>query len=70
MGSREKFILRRLLMISHLAHRSCDVVVGLIELMPGDPAAVIAGSSATEVEIADIRTEMGPDEPLADRYVD
>lgn len=43
---------------------------GLIELMPGDPAAVIAGSFASEEEIADIRAELGLDDPLAARYVD
>ena len=37
--------------------------------MPGDPAFVIAGNGASEEEIARIRTDLGLDQPLVDRYL-
>lgn len=69
-GLRERFILRRLLMIPISLIVLVTLSFGLISLMPGDPAAVIAGSFASEEEIADIRTQLGLDDPLVDRYVD
>ena len=37
------------------------IVFTLIRLVPGDPAAVIAGNMATNEDIARIRTELGLD---------
>ena len=36
----------------------------LLHLIPGDPAVVIAGLSATPEEVAQIRTDLGLDQPL------
>jgi peptide/nickel transport system permease protein len=36
----------------------------ILRLTPGDPAAVIAGNSATLEDIANIRKSLGLDEPL------
>ncbi|QHI98499.1 ABC transporter permease subunit [Xylophilus rhododendri] len=43
------------------------IVIGfvLIQVAPADPAAVRAGASGTAEEIAEIRTEMGLDRPVA-----
>lgn len=41
----------------------------LIEIMPGDPAFVIAGTGATEEEVAKIRSDLGLDRAFWDRYL-
>jgi peptide/nickel transport system permease protein len=40
------------------------ITFGMIHLIPGDPAAAIAGMSATQEQIANIRRDLGLDEPL------
>ncbi|HVY14040.1 MAG TPA: ABC transporter permease [Rhodopila sp.] len=40
------------------------ITFGMIHLIPGDPAAAIAGLSATPEQIANIRHNLGLDEPL------
>ena len=40
------------------------ITFGLMRLIPGDPAVVIAGVSATPADVAQIRTELGLDQPL------
>jgi peptide/nickel transport system permease protein len=41
----------------------------MLELIPGDPAAVILGPDGTPEQYAQLRDEMGLDEPVFDRYV-
>jgi peptide/nickel transport system permease protein len=41
----------------------------LAELLPGDPAAIALGETATEESVAAMRHEMGLDRPIAERYV-
>jgi peptide/nickel transport system permease protein len=40
------------------------ITFGMIHLIPGDPAAAIAGMSATSEQIANIRRDLGLDQPL------
>jgi peptide/nickel transport system permease protein len=40
----------------------------MLRLTPGDPAAVIAGNSATSEDIAQIRTQLGLDKPIATQF--
>jgi peptide/nickel transport system permease protein len=40
------------------------ITFGMIHLIPGDPAAAIAGMSATQEQIANIRRDLGLDQPL------
>jgi peptide/nickel transport system permease protein len=44
------------------------VVFGLVQLLPGDPARVIAGVLASQAEVDRIRTQMGLDEPVPVQY--
>jgi peptide/nickel transport system permease protein len=46
------------------------VIFGLLQLVPGDPAAVIAGEYATAERIAEIRHLLGLDQPLWKQYLD
>lgn len=41
----------------------------LVSIMPGDPALAILGSTASEAEVKAVRTELGLDRPLPERYV-
>jgi peptide/nickel transport system permease protein len=41
----------------------------MLELIPGDPAAVILGPDGTPEQYAQLRDEMGLDEPVLERYV-
>jgi peptide/nickel transport system permease protein len=42
----------------------------MLELVPGDPAAAIAGPNATPEQYQEIRDELGLDDPLVTRYLD
>lgn len=66
-------------MLSHLGHRllmSVPVLLGvlllgflLLQLVPGDVARVIAGPMATEEVIAQIRSDLGLERPLAVQFL-
>jgi len=45
------------------------ITFAMIHLIPGDPAAAIAGLSATPDQIAHIRHDLGLDQPLATQFV-
>jgi peptide/nickel transport system permease protein len=45
------------------------ITFAMIHLIPGDPAAAIAGLSATPEQIAHIRHDLGLDQPLATQFV-
>jgi peptide/nickel transport system permease protein len=66
-------------MISILIRRIASLIVTLLvvslliftvmNLLPGDPAAIMLGTSATPETLAALRTQMGLDEPLVVRYL-
>ncbi|GAA4556525.1 ABC transporter permease [Pseudonocardia xishanensis] len=41
----------------------------LLQLVPGDPAELVAGDSATPARVAEIRTQLGLDRPLVTQYL-
>jgi peptide/nickel transport system permease protein len=45
------------------------VVFVVLELLPGDPAAVILGTGAREDTLAALRAQLGLDQPALERYV-
>lgn len=45
------------------------LIFALIRLVPGDPAAALAGSSGTPAAIAQIRDQLGLDKPLLTQYL-
>ncbi|MBK7469576.1 MAG: ABC transporter permease [Betaproteobacteria bacterium] len=59
-----QFLIRRLLAVIPVLFVVAVVVFLILRLTPGDPAAVIAGNSATLEDIANIRKSLGLDEPL------
>jgi peptide/nickel transport system permease protein len=66
-------------MLMYLCRRIASVipVVGIVgvlvflmlRLAPGDPAAVIAGNSASDQDIAEIRTQLGLDRPIVGQFL-
>ena len=63
-----QFLIRRLLAVIPVLFVVAVVVFLILRLTPGDPAAVIAGNSATLEDIANIRKQLGLDEPLLTQF--
>jgi len=64
------YILRRLVMLVPVLLIVGTIVFALVHLTPGDPAAVMAGQSATPEQIEQIRKQLGLDRPLMEQFVD
>jgi peptide/nickel transport system permease protein len=58
------FITRRLLATIPVMGMVALVVFAILRLTPGDPAAIIAGDSATPEQLQQIRQNMGLDKPI------
>lgn len=63
-----QFLIRRLLAVIPVLFVVAVVVFLILRLTPGDPAAVIAGNSATLEDIANIRRQLGLEEPLLAQF--
>src|SRR5712692_9436450 len=64
-----RYILRRLVMgIPVLFGVSIGVFL-MLQFVPGDPATVLAGDTASPQAIEQIRVELGLDQPLPIQYV-
>jgi len=58
------FILRRVLAVIPVLLIVAMLVFGLLRMVPGDPAAVIAGDAATNEQVRDIRERLGLEKPI------
>jgi peptide/nickel transport system permease protein len=63
------FVLRRLLLTIPVLLGVLFVVMLTMELIPGDPVALMLGDAATKETIARFREHLGLDRPLAVRYL-
>src|SRR5438105_15729117 len=63
-----RYILRRLLQSIPVIFFSTFLVFGVIHLIPGDAAAVLAGPNASAEALTAIRKDMGLDQPLLVQY--
>ncbi|HRY23801.1 MAG: ABC transporter permease [Geminicoccaceae bacterium] len=63
------WILRRLLTLLLTLLAATVVVFVVLELLPGDPAAVILGTGAREDTLAALRAQLGLDRPPLERYL-
>jgi peptide/nickel transport system permease protein len=63
------FILRRLLATIPVMLVVAIVVFLLLRLSPGDPAAIIAGDNATDLDIERVRATLGLDKPLVTQFL-
>lgn len=64
-----QYIVRRLLQMIPITLGILTLVFSLIHLIPGDPAAAIAGEGARPQDIQEVRKSLGLDEPLWKQYV-
>ena len=62
------FLIRRLLSLVPVLLVVAVVVFMLLRWVPGDPAAVIAGESATADQVAALRQRMGLDQPVTTQF--
>src|SRR5246127_74000 len=63
------YVVRRILATIPVMAVVALFVFALLHLSPGDPAAIIAGDTATADDIARIRQKLGLDEPLFIQFV-
>src|ERR1700749_3822812 len=63
------FILRRLLATVPVMLVVAIVVFLLLHLSPGDPAAIIAGDNATDLDVERVRATLGLDKPLVTQFL-
>src|ERR1700756_5731080 len=63
------FIAHRLLSAVPVLATVAVVVFLMLRLTPGDPAAVIAGDTASREQVAEIRSKLGLDRPIAEQFV-
>lgn len=63
-----RYLLRRVLTLIPTMLLATFVVFGLLQLVPGDPALVIAGEYATEERVAEIRDQLGLNDSLLTQY--
>jgi peptide/nickel transport system permease protein len=63
------YIARRLLLLVPVLLGVSLTSFGLLQLVPGDPAIILAGQEATEDTLAQIRHEYGLDRPRAVQYL-
>ena len=64
-----QYIIRRLLQMIPITLGILTLVFSLIHLIPGDPAAAVAGEGARPEDIAQVRATLGLDQPLWKQYV-
>ena len=68
-----EFIVRRLLVALPVLLLVSLIAASIMQLVPGDPATLIAGQNASDIEIANVREQLGLNRPfiarLADWYV-
>ncbi|AQU80884.1 MULTISPECIES: nickel ABC transporter permease [Planococcus] len=64
------FILRRLFQTIPVIFGVTIVVFIIMQLVPGDPAVLLAGEGATQETIQALRTQLGLNQPLYAQYID
>lgn len=62
-----EFIVRRLAVALPVLLLVSLISASIMELVPGDPAALIAGQSASDVDVAKVREQLGLNRPFAVR---
>lgn len=63
-----RYILKRLLLMIPVILGISLLVFAMLELSPGDPAQIILGMKATPEALAELRSQMGLDQPFWTRY--
>lgn len=64
-----RYFLHRVLLAMPVLLGVATLVFSLIHLVPGDPAQAMLGDGAAPTDIAELRTNLGLDQPLLTQYV-
>lgn len=64
-----RFLVRRLLFAAFVVWGAVSVIFVIVRLIPGDPASMMLGPSATAEQVAALRERLGLDEPLIVQYL-
>ena len=64
-----RYILKRIALMLLLLIGMSFIVFGSMYIAPGDPAAMVAGPSATEADVENIRISLGLDKPVLVQYL-
>ena len=62
------YFVRRLLQVVPVLLGVTVIVFGMVHLIPGDPAQILAGTNATIEDIQSIRQKLSLDKPLMEQY--
>ena len=65
-----RFLTRRLLLLSLVLALVSVVIFGVVQVLPGDVATMILGTSSTPEDLAALREKLGLTRPAALRYLD
>lgn len=65
-----EYVVRRLLLAGATMMAASFLIFLVVRMTPGDPAKTLAGLEASEAQIAEIREDLGLDQPLVAQYVD
>ena len=65
-----EFVLKRLLAAIPVLFLVSLIAASIMQLVPGDPAAIIAGQSASDADVAHVREVLGLDRPFPERLWD
>lgn len=63
-----KYFFRRLVQMIPVFFIVSIIVFSIIHLIPGDPASIMAGSNATDEQLAALRQQYGLDQPIWTQY--
>lgn len=63
------YVVRRLLLAAFVLWGVATVVFVIVRMVPADPALLIAGQTATAEQLAQLRQQMGLDQPLIAQYL-
>ena len=64
-----RYVVRRVLLAVPVLIGVATLVFSLIHLVPGDPAQAMLGDGASPNDVAELRTTLGLDQPLAAQYL-
>lgn len=63
------FLVRRLVFAAFVVWGAVSVIFVIVRIIPGDPASMMLGPSATAEQVAALRERLGLDEPLVVQYL-
>ena len=64
-----RFFVRRLVFAAFVVWGAVSVIFVIVRLIPGDPASMMLGPSATAEQVAALRERLGLDTPLISQYL-